>query len=316
MSQIKKIAIIGVGYVGASIAYALMLKKTVNEIVLIDVNAGHANGEMNDIIHGIPYMGVCTVYQGDYRDCINCDIIIITAGKNRKIGQTRLDLVNDNIEIMKDVIQNIIPYYTNSVIIVVSNPVDILTYKVAQWMNLKNGSVLGTGCILDTSRLVRVLSEHTGIAINNIQAMVVGEHGEHQVPLWSRVSVANTLIEEYCEMMNISWNATIQKNIVRQVKEMGAKIIAGKGRTHYGIATCVCYIVDVILNHRTEIMPVSSVLSNEYMGIKDVALTVPSVVGDKGVQFHLPQNWTNSEIKAFQESAVCLQEILKQIENI
>ena len=159
----RKVAIVGAGYVGASIAYALTIRDLASEIVLIDIDEDKAHGEALDIQHGMPYMGTSAVRSGDYSDCKNCDLIIITAGRNRRVGEERLDMIYDNIGTLKDVVDKIKPYYTHSVILVVSNPVDILTYKVAEWMDLPNGKVFGTGCILDTSRLVRSIANYTKI---------------------------------------------------------------------------------------------------------------------------------------------------------
>ncbi len=313
MSHIRKIAIIGAGYVGASIAYALMLRELADDIVLIDVSMEHAQGEADDIIHGISYMGVCKVRQGNYEDCRECDIIIITAGKNRKPGQKRLDLAGENSLIMQDVICRIKPYYTDSVVLVVANPVDILTYKAVKYLGCEPSKVIGTGCILDTSRLVCQLAEYVGLSINNIHAMVVGEHGEKQLALWSRVSVANSPIEEYCEMSNISWNESVREEIMCKVRGMGADIIAKKERTHYGIATCVCYLVDAIMNDHRIVAPISSVLQKEFLGIADIAISIPTVVGRGGVVRQLFQEWNHSEITKFQESGQHLADTLKKI---
>lgn len=313
MSHIRKVAIVGSGYVGASIAYALMLRELADDIVLIDVNAEHAQGEAEDIVHGISYMGVCQVRQGQYEDCENCDIIIITAGKNRKPGQKRSDLAEVNAGIMKDVISNMKPYYTDSVVLVVANPVDILTYKAAKYLGCEPSKVIGTGCILDTSRLVCQLADYVGLSINNVHAMVVGEHGDKQLALWSRVSVANSPIEEYCEMSNIPWNESVRDEIMQRVRGMGADIIAKKERTHYGIATCVCYLVDAIMNDHKIVAPVCSILQKEFAGISDVAISVPTVVGRGGVIRQLFQEWNHSEILKFQDSGQHLAETLKKL---
>lgn len=313
MSHTRKIAIIGSGYVGSSIAYSLMLRELADEIVLIDANAEHAQGEAEDIVHGISYMGVCKVYQGDYSDCENCDIIIITAGRNRKPGQTRIDLVDTNTNIIKDVVAKFKPYYTDSVVLVVTNPVDIITYVVAKELDVDSHKVLGTGCILDTSRLVCQLADYIGLSINNIHAMIVGEHGEHQMALWSRVSVANSPIEEYCEMSNIPWNEQIQDDIMERVRLLGADIIKKKERTHYGIATCVCYLVDSIMNNHKIVVPVCSILEREYMGISDVAISIPTVVGGGGVIRQLFQEWNAKEMQQFKKNGEHITKTIKMM---
>lgn len=166
-----------------------------------------------------------------------------------------MDLAEDNALIMEDVAEQIRPFYNNAVVLVVANPVDILNYKVAKTLNMEKGKVLGTGCLLDTSRLVCRIADYVGLSIKNIQAMVVGEHGEHQLPLWSRVSVANSPVEEYCKALNIPWDRQVCDKIMHQVKTMGAEIISRKECTHYGIATCVCYLVDAIMNNHPIVVP-------------------------------------------------------------
>ena len=286
MEKHGKIAIIGAGYVGASICYALMLKTLAQEIVLIDSNPEKSQGEAMDIVHGIPYMGNAKIYAGDYSDCRDCDVIIITAGRNRRPGQERTDLVEENTTILYQISSEIKKYYTGGVVLVVSNPVDIMTYKVAQWMGIPNGMVFGTGCVLDTSRLVSRLADYVGLSIDNIQATIIGEHGSRQCPIWSRVMVANIPIEEYCKAFGFEWNESVKQEIFLDVQKMGAEIIKRKERTHYGIATCVAYLVDAVVNNRKIVASVSSVLQGEY-GIRDVALSVPSVIGQKGVEKHL-----------------------------
>jgi len=194
----RKVAIVGAGYVGASIAYALALRDVAREIVLIDINNKKTDGEAKDIRHGLPAMGTADLYAGEYQDCVDCDLIIITAGRGRKPGESRLDLTNENVRIMRSVISEIKKYYTRGVILIVSNPVDILTFKASEWMGLPNGIVFGTGCILDSSRFVRSIADYIGLNTGVINGYVVGEHGDDQVPIWSHVTVGAIPIDEYC----------------------------------------------------------------------------------------------------------------------
>ena len=308
----RKVAIVGAGYVGASIAYALTLRNLASRITLIDVNDRKAAGEADDIQHGIPYMGTSSVRAGDYSDCRNCDLIIITAGRNRRPGETRLDMIADNIGIMRDVVEKIREYYTHGVIMVVSNPVDILTYKVAEWMDLPNGKVFGTGCILDTSRLVRAISDYTDINIEAIKCNIVGEHGDTQFPLWSRLSIAGIPMDEYCSNVGLEWSDKQKEMLYNKVRGMGASIIEAKGRTHYGIATCVCSLADAVLNQRLTIAPVTSALEGEY-GVRDVAISVPSIVGVNGVERRLEEKLTEEELQKLLDSAAKMRETLDSI---
>lgn len=308
----RKVAIVGAGYVGASIAYALALRDVAREIVLIDINNKKTDGEAKDIRHGLPAMGTADLYAGEYQDCIDCDLIIITAGRGRKPGESRLDLTNENVGIMRSVISEIKKYYTRGVILIVSNPVDILTFKASEWMGLPNGIVFGTGCILDSSRFVRSIADYIGLNTGVINGYVVGEHGDDQVPIWSHVTVGAIPIDEYCSDVGIVWNQDTRDRISTQIKTMGSDIIRAKNRTHYGIATCVCQLADAIVNQRPSIASVSSVLMGEH-GCRGVALSVPSVVGPAGVQQRIREKWSPQEYRAFFDAVEHQKNILLNI---
>ena len=312
LSGSRKVAIIGAGYVGSSIAYALTLKDLAREIILIDINNTKAMGEALDIQHGIPYMGSSSVRAGSYDDCADCDLIIITAGRNRFPTESRLDMINDNILIMKGVVDRLSKYYTKGVILIVSNPVDILTYKCDEWMGLPNGKILGTGCILDTSRLIRAISSYTNLNIESIKCNIVGEHGESQFPVWSRLAIAGVPMGEYCENVGLKWDLEHRKDLYNTVKRMGTDIISAKGKTHYGIATCVCSIADAILNQRLTIASVTTPLKGEY-DIKDVSLSLPSIIGVNGVERRLEEHWIEEEYTKLSFSADKLKDVLKTI---
>lgn len=308
----RKVAIIGAGYVGASIAYALTVKDLASEIVLIDTEEDKARGEAQDIQHGIPYMGTSSVRAGTFEDCRNCDLTIITAGRNRRYGESRLDMIEDNIGTMRDVVNDIKPYYTHGVIMVVSNPVDILTYKCAEWMDLPNGKVFGTGCILDTSRLVRQIADYTGLNIEAVKCNIVGEHGDTQFPVWSRLAIAGVPMQEYCSNVGLPWGDEQKDLLYNQVVKMGEQIIAAKEKTHYGIASCVCSLAAAVLNQRLTVAPVTSPLEGEY-GLSDVSLSIPSIVGVNGVEHRLEEKWTDEEREHLHESGRVLKETLKTL---
>lgn len=307
----RKVAIIGAGYVGSSIAYAMALRDIAREIFIIDLIKEKVVGEVMDIRHGIPSMGTTDVYVGDYSDCADCDLIIICAGRNRKPGETRLDLTNENVKIMKSVVEQMKPYYTRGNILIVSNPVDILTYKVSEWMGLPNGMVFGTGNILDSSRFVRTIADYVGLSTGVVNGYIVGEHGDGQVPIWSHVTIGGIPVEEYCSDVGLEWNDKIKQEIAEKTKNMGAKIIAAKGRTHYGIATCVCQIADAVINQRPTINCVSSVLMGEH-GCRGVALSVPSVIGPSGVQQRIREKWAPEEYRKFFDSVEKVRSILEE----
>ena len=311
----RKVAIIGAGFVGSSIAYALTLRNHAREIVLIDIDKKKATGEALDIQHGIPYMGRSAVYAGDYSDCADCDLIVITAGRNRRPGETRLDMINDNKEIMREVVNSIKEHYTRGVILVISNPVDILTSLCSEWMGFPNGMVFGTGCLLDTSRLVSKVAEYINLSTEVVKGYIVGEHGDAQIPIWSRFTIGGISIDEYCHVMNIPWNDEVKKKIAEEVKTMGATIISEKGRTHYGIATCVCSIADAILNQRPTIACVCSTLNGEY-GLKDVVLSLPSIIGVNGVEYRLEEHFDIAESDQFLRAAEKLQGFMEEVDGV
>lgn len=309
----RKVAIIGAGYVGSSIAYALALRDVAREIVMIDINHEKTDGEAKDIRHGLPAMGTADLYAGDYVDCADCDLIIITAGRGRKPGESRLDLANENVRIMKSVVDSIQKYYTRGVILIISNPVDVLTFKATEWMELPDGMVFGSGCILDSSRFVRSVADYVELSTGVINGYVVGEHGDGQVPVWSHVTVGGIPIDEFCSESKIAWNDEVKAQIAQQTRVMGSEIIKTKNRTHYGIATCVCQIADSIINMRPTIASVSSVLQGEH-GCRGVALSVPSVIGPSGVQQRIREKWAPEEYRGFFDAVEKMREIIGSTE--
>lgn len=311
----RKAAIIGAGYVGSSIAYALAIRDIAREIVLIDINREKAEGEAKDIRHGLSVMGMTDLYAGDYPECADCDLIIITAGRGRKSGESRLDLANENVKILHTVVNSIMKYYTRGIILIVSNPVDILTYKADEWMALPDGVVFGTGCILDTSRFVRSIADYAEVSTGMVNAYVIGEHGDGQVPVWSRATIGGISIDEFCASSGILWDDTVKENIAVKIREMGTEIIRKKGKTHYGIATCVCSLADAIINQKPVIAPVSTVLKGEH-GVRDVALSVPSVVGSAGVQQRIREKWTSDEYRGFFNAVETIRMTLSKLEGL
>lgn len=311
----RKVAIIGAGFVGSSIAYALALRDVAREIVLIDINHEKTNGEANDIRHGIPSMGTADLYAGDYKDCVDCDLIIITAGRGRKPGESRLDLANENTKIMKNVVTSLKPYYIRGVIMIVSNPVDILTFKCAQWMNLPAGNVFGTGCMLDTSRLVRNIADYLHISTGVINSHVIGEHGDRQIPIWSKTTVAGIPIDEFCKDLGVKWDSEVRNSLNEKTKSMGAEIIKAKGKTHYGIATCVCYLADAILNQRPTVESVTAPIEWEVGEPPKYSLSVPSVVGPGGVIQRVREVWNDEEYNAFVEARDKMLEVLGRLKE-
>lgn len=281
-----KISIIGAGAVGSAIAYALMLRGLVGELVLIDVNSKLANAEMLDIKHGLSCLPSVEIVCGDYADIKDSDMIIITAGRSRKEGESRLDLTQDNLKIASVIASNIRKNYNKGVVLVVSNPVDIITYAMSVQLGLADGMVFGTGCILDTSRLSSIVSEYIG---RSVEVPVIGEHGSSQIALWNEISDCDLTDSQKIAMED-------------DVRAMGAEIIAGKGRTFFGISSCVCCIVEAVFEDKLAKMPVSVPLNGEY-GLKDVALSVPCVVGKNGARIIDDIEFSVREQSFLQEAA-------------
>lgn len=306
----KKVAIIGMGYVGAGIAYALMIKDIAREIIFIDTRDEAVNAEMLDIRHGMHNMGSAKIVNGTYADIKDCDLIIITAGRNRRPGESRLDLIDDNIKITDSVLSELKKYYNQGVILIVSNPVDIITYYAAKQLGLPKGRVLGTGCLLDSSRLAGVISEYVGLGVEFVSATVIGEHGANQIPLWSRVEVAGMPIANFCKEMGLEFNDDIKQQMADKVKNMGAEIISGKGKTYYGISTCVCYLADAILNKRSVTASVTGVWNGEY-GLNDVAISLPCLVDYNGIKHVLPIEMNHCEHKQLLETNTKITNIIQ-----
>ncbi len=311
----SKIAIIGSGFVGASAAFAMSLNQMVNEMVLIDVAREKAIGEAMDISHGLSFLGQMSVYGGDYSDCADCDAIIITAGANRKPGETRIDLARKNTMIAKEITENIMKYYTRGVILVVANPVDILTYKIQKWSGLPAGKVFGTGTVLDSSRFRFLLSRKFDVDIRNVHGYMIGEHGDSQLPLWSGTHIAGKNIREFFDDPAYGITDEVKEAIIQDVKTSGAEIIKKKGATYYAIAVTINTILESLLKNQNTIRTVSSVINNKY-GVDDVALSLPSIVNSNGVKGILDLKLTDEEQKALLYSAEQLKSVLDHVRDI
>ena len=311
----SKIAIIGAGYVGAAIAYNVAINRTASEIVLIDVNNDKAMGEALDINHGLCHLGQMNIHAGDYSDCANCDAIVMTAGLNRKPGETRLDLANKNVPVAKSITENIMKYYNHGVIIVVANPADILTYLIQKWSGLPANLVFGTGTALDSARFRFYLAQKLNVDIQNIHGYIIGEHGDSQVPVWSATQVAGQSVDIYCKSLGISLTDADKLDIVTKTKNGGAEVIRLKGATYFAIAGIVENVIEAVIKDKNSIKTVASVLDGAY-GIHDVALSLPSVINQKGVDGIIQYDLTPKEAAALQESAKTLKAFIAQIPNI
>ena len=304
----RKCAIIGCGYVGAATAFALMMGKLFSELVLIDSNYDKADGEAKDIAHGIPFTGQMRIYAGDYRDLADASLVIITAGANQKPGETRIDLVHKNVDIFKSVIPLIMQHGFNGILLVVANPVDILTYAAARLSGLPEKRVIGSGTVLDTARLKYALGQLLGVDSRSVHAFVIGEHGDSEIVAWSCANVSGIPLRDFCAMRGYADPAEEMAKIADEVKNSAYEIIAKKGATYYGIAMSVKRICECIVRDEKSILPISSMMSGEY-GIADIALSMPAIVGAEGIETHVPISLDEGEASALRLSAKTLQEV-------
>ena len=294
-----KISIIGAGAVGPACAFSIATQRLCAEIVIIDVNTEKAEDEAMDISHGLITMGTMNIYSGDYSDIVDSDLIVITAGVGRKPGETRLDLANKNISIARDVTANIMKYYNGGAIMVVSNPVDVITYLIQKESGLPIGRVFGTGTVLDSARFRYFLSTKINADIRNIHGYTAGEHGEAQFAVWSSVHVSGMRLDSFCEKKGILLD---KDEVMRETVSSGAQVIKRKGVTNYAIAAIVAELAATVLKNRRSIFSVTSLL-DDYYGIGNVAISVPSFVGDEGVAGKLMYDFTQDEMENLHNTA-------------
>ncbi|NLG26135.1 MAG: L-lactate dehydrogenase [Clostridiales bacterium] len=310
-----KIAILGAGNVGATIAYTLTISGMASEIVLIDINRDKAKGEAMDIIQGTVFCPPTDIYAGDYSAAKDANIVIVTLGLARKPGQTRLDLAQANVNIIRDVMPQIAKYAPHANYVVVSNPVDILTYAILKVTDLKPAQVMGSGTMLDTSRLRSNLAAHVGLGPRNVHAYVLGEHGDSAVFPWSLASIGGLRMTEYCTLICEKHNQCGKGDLSaleEDVRTSGSKIIGYKGATYYAIALSVRHMCECLLRESKSLLTVSSLLVGEY-GIEDVCLSIPFIVNSQGVLGSIPSPLTETEHAALLNSAASLKNVISQI---
>ncbi len=312
----NKISIVGTGSVGSTIAYTLTVMGMASEIVMIDINSEKALGEALDIRQGTPFCGACSIYAGDYRDAVNSDIVILTSGIARKPGQTRLELAQTNVNITKTIIPEITKYAPNAIYIIVSNPVDILTYTFHKFSGLPESSIIGSGTILDTARLRARLSEYYNISQSNVHAYVFGEHGDSSFIPWSVANISNVPIGECNKLITtpgINSPDLDFEEIEQYVRKSGGRVIARKGATFYAVSVSVCHICKCILSGIDTTMTVSTMMHGEY-GIKDVCLSTLNMIGNNGVRGKVNVPLTDEEIVKLRRSAETLKDVISNLE--
>jgi len=314
MKSLKpKIAIIGAGNVGSTFAFSLMISGLAREIVLIDKNEFLAKGECMDLNHGLSFAHPTKIYAAGFEGCKNADVVVITAGANQKPGQSRTDLVKENVAIFKEIIPAISKHTKDSILLVVTNPVDILTYVTLKLSGLPSNRVIGSGTVLDTARFKYMISEYCKVDPGNIHAYIIGEHGETELPLWSDASIGGMAIEKYCSDYAGLANAKNElAEIFEEVKNAAYLIIDAKGATNYSIALSLVKITRSILRDENSILPVSTLIT-DYCGISDVCISIPSHVSINGVDHYLKLKLSDQEQKLFKHSANTLKKLIKTI---
>ena len=308
----RKAAIVGCGFVGSASAFALMESGLFSELVLIDADRNKAVGEALDISHALPFAKPMQLYAGDYSDISDAAIIIVTAGAGQKPGETRLDLVKKNVGIFKSVIPEITKYNKEGILLVVANPVDILTYTAAKLSGFPSNRVFGSGTVLDTARLKYLLGEHLGVDPRSVHAFIIGEHGDSEIAAWSSANVSGIPLNSFCEMRGHFNHNKAMHEIADGVKMSAYEIINKKGTTYYGIAMSVRRICEAIVRDEKSILPVSSLQKGGY-GIEGVALSMPVIVGKHGVEASVPIELNDKEQEDLKKSAETLKAVIKDI---
>ena len=310
-----KVTIIGTGSVGSTIAYTMVTRGLSSEICLIDINEEKAKGEAMDIAQGTPYCSPVNIYAGNYADAKDSDIVIITSGIARKPGQSRLELAQVNVNIMKSITENIVKYAPNAVYIIVSNPVDVMTYAFAKFSGLPENQIIGSGTLLDTARLRAKIAENYSINPQNVHALVLGEHGDTSFVPWSVSSISNVPFEKYWDSVKYKDERSASfdyDEMIEFVRKSGGTIIERKGATYYAVATCVCHICSCIFGDMQTALPVSTMHHGEY-GVNDVCISTLAVIDDTGVSGKVILPLNDEEIKKLQASADKLKEVINSI---
>ncbi|MCL6478968.1 MAG: L-lactate dehydrogenase [Peptococcaceae bacterium] len=307
----RKIAVVGAGSVGSASAYALMISGLVNELVLVDIDKKRAEGEAMDLAHGASFVSPIDIYAGDYDDCHDADVIVFSAGASQKPGETRLDLIHKNLKVLRETLPLVIGPEGDAILLMVSNPVDVLTYAALRITGLPPNRVMGSGTVLDSSRFRFLVSEKCRVEARNIHAYVVGEHGDSEVLLWSLANIAGLGVEEFCCAHGAPY--LDKAAISDQVRRAGYEIIERKGATYYAIGLAVRRICESIVRDENSVLTVSGLIDGDY-GIRDVCLSLPSMVNRSGRVRTLAVPLSEEEEKALRHSANVLKESIKGLD--
>lgn len=313
MVNIQKAAVIGCGFVGSTIAYTLMQKGTFSELVLLDAAQGKAEGEAMDISHGLPFAHAMDIYAGGYEDIRDAAVVIITAGANQKPGETRLDLVQKNARIMKSIIEEIKRVNCEGILLIVSNPVDILTQVALKESGFPKQRVIGSGTVLDTARLKYLISQKLNVDSRNVHAFIAGEHGDSELAAWSCANIYGISLDEFADMKGYRSFEKEKDEIYHAVRDSAYEIIERKGATYYGIGMAAAKIAEAVVRDSRTVAPVSVSLNGEY-GLSGLCLSIPAIIGQGGAEQILEISFSEEELEKLKRSAEELKGVLEQID--
>lgn len=306
-----KVGVVGTGMVGSSFAYALTQRGIANELVLVDIDPARAEGEAMDLNHGLPFVRPMTIRSGSYADLAGAEVVVLTGGVNQRPGETRIDLLNRNAEVFREIVPQIISVNPNGVLLIATNPVDILTYISAELAQLPAGRVIGSGTILDTARFRFLLGSYFGVDPRSVHAYIVGEHGDTELALWSSATIGGVPLREFVGPQGAHYNQADMDSLFEQTRTAAYEIIKRKRATYYAIGLGLLTIVEAILRDQKTVLTVSSTLTGQY-GVDGIASSLPSIVGRGGVEQILTLPLEEQELAAFRHSAQSLKDRLSQ----
>jgi L-lactate dehydrogenase len=315
MAKPNRIAIVGLGNVGASFAYALLFRGLASEIVLIDANKAKAEGEAMDLNHAVPFTHSTHIWAGDYSECAGAAVTVITAGAAQKPGETRLDLVKKNARIFASIIPEVVKHNPDGILLIATNPVDVLTYVAWKLSGLPANRVIGSGTILDTARFRYLLSQHFDVDARSVHGFIIGEHGDSEVPVWSLTNIAGMRLPEYIRHNNANCSPEEMDHIFTQTRDAAYHIIERKGATFYAIAAGLMRITEAILRDQSTVLSVSSLVGDRY-GIQDVYLSLPTVLHRGGVERVIHLELSEDEESKLKNSAHVLRETIDGLKGI
>lgn len=312
-SPVHKIAIIGAGKVGTTFAYALILNGLAGEIVLIDVDKERTEGEVMDLSHAVPLSSPVRIWNGDYADCAGANIIVITAGASQRPGETRLDLLKRNTAIFRQILPQVLEYNRSAILLIATNPVDVLSYASWKLSGLDAARVIGSGTVLDTARFRSLISTRFNLDARNVHAFIIGEHGDSEVAVWSSANIAGVPMQDYCRQIGNEICGDDRRRITDEVRNAAYEIIKRKGATYYAVGMGLARIVESILRDQNSVLSISSLVPGLY-GIKDVYLSLPTVLGQNGVERVLELNLDESEMADLLHSAALMRQVIDQLD--